>query len=116
MPGKMALFRLGLKLLCFWALLQRVDSEHVRITLEPGQYFTPFRNSYIKVDMKYAHICDRTEIGAFELTVPALVKTMTEVSMITVTQVSIETTTVEAASSATTVGLFFLSSLIRPLA
>lgn len=105
MPGKMALFRLGLKLLCFWALLQRVDSEHVRITLEPGQYFTPFRNSDIKVDMKFAHICDRTEIGAFELTVPALVKTMAEVSMITVTQVSIETTTVEAASSATTVGL-----------
>lgn len=107
---------LGLKVLCFWALLQSVDSEHVRITLEPGQYFTPFRNSYIKVDMKLAHIYDRTEIGAFELTIPALVKTMTEVSKITVTQVSIETTTVEGASSATKVGLFFLSSLIRPLA
>ena len=116
MPGKMALFRLGLKQLCFWALLQSVDSEHVRITLKPGQYLTPFRHSYIKVDMKHAHICDRTEIGAFELTVPALVKTMNEFSMITVTQVSIETTKVEAASSATNVGLFFLSSLIRPLA
>lgn len=112
----MALFRLGLKQLCFWALLQSVDSEHVRITLEPGQYYTPFRHSYIKVDMELAYICDRTEIGAFELTIPALLKTMTEVSIITVTQVSIETTTVEAASSATTVGLFFLSSLIRPLA
>lgn len=116
MPGKMALFGLDLKVLCFWALLQSVASEHVRITLEPGQYFNPFRNSYLKVDMKLAQIFDRTEVGVFALTVPALVKTMTEVSMVTVTQVSIETTAVEAASSATTVGLFFLSSLIQPFA
>lgn len=49
--------------------------------------------------MKPAHTCDRTETGAFELTVPALVKTMTEVSMVTVTQVSMETNTVEACSA-----------------
>ncbi|MCJ1347661.1 hypothetical protein MMC31_005889 [Peltigera leucophlebia] len=98
----MVLFGLDLKVLCFWALLQSVASEHVRITLEPGQYFNPFRNSYVKVDMKLAQIFDRTEVGVFALTVPALVKTMTEVSMVTVTQVSIETTAVEAASSATT--------------
>lgn len=55
---------------------------------------------------------DRTEIAAFELTVPALVKTMTEVSMVTVSQLSMETTTVEGAPSAgaTAVGIFFLSS------
>lgn len=116
MLGKMTLFRLDLKLLCFWALLQTVDSAHVRITLKPGQYFTPFRNSHIKVDMKLAHIQDRTGTGAFELTVPALVKTMTEVSTITVTQVSIEATTVERACSEITVGLFYLYSLIRTLA
>lgn len=55
--------------------------------------------------MKPAHTCGRTEIGAFELTVPALVKTMTELSMVTVTQVSMKTTTVEGACSATAVGL-----------
>lgn len=47
---KMPLFRLGLVVTCFWALLQWVDSEHVRITLRPGQYFAPspppFGNSY----------------------------------------------------------------------
>lgn len=61
---------------------------------------------------------DRTEIGAFELTVPALVKTMTEVSMVTFTQLSMETTTEEGACSAavTAVGIFFLSSPIQTLA
>lgn len=62
---------------------------------------------------------DRTEIGAFELTVPALVKSMTEVSMVTVTQLSMETTTVEGACSAaatTAVGIFFFSSRTHTLA
>lgn len=61
---------------------------------------------------------DRTEIGVFELTVPALVKTMTEVSMVTVSQLSMETTTVEGArpAVATVVGIFFLSSRTRTLA
>lgn len=66
--------------------------------------------------MKPAHTCGRTEIGAFELTVPALMKTMTELSVVTITQVSMETTTVDGACSATAVGLFFLSSLIQTLA
>lgn len=72
----------------------------------------------IKVDRnrKLAHIYDRTEIGAFEVTIPALVKTMTQVSMITVTQVSIETNTREGASSGTAVGLILLSSGTRTLA
>lgn len=58
---------------------------------------------------------DRTEIGVFELTVPALVKTMTEVSMVTVSQLSRE---VEGARSAvaTGVGIFFLSSRTQTLA
>ena len=38
----------------------------------------------------------RTEVGSFELTIPAMVKTTTEVSMVTVTQVSVQTTTVSA--------------------
>lgn len=38
----------------------------------------------------------RTEVGSFELTIPAVVKTTTEVSMVTVTQVSVQTTTVSA--------------------
>lgn len=65
-----------------------------------------------------SHMPDRTEIGAFELTVPALVKTMTEVSLVTVTQLSMETTTVEGACStaATAVGIFFLSSRTQTLA
>lgn len=40
--------------------------------------------------------CHRTELGSFELTIPAMVKTTTEVSMVTVTQVSVQTTTVSA--------------------
>lgn len=61
---------------------------------------------------------DRSEIGALELTVPALVKTMTELSLVTVTQLSMETTTVEGARSAagTAVGIFFLSSRTQTLA
>lgn len=38
----------------------------------------------------------QTEVGSFELTIPAMVKTTTEVSMVTVTQVSVQTTTVSA--------------------
>lgn len=108
----MSLFGLALIVICFWPLLQRVDSEHVRVTLQPGQYFTPphpFLQFLLKEVVKPAHTCPtRTEIGAFELTVPALVKTMTEVSMVTVTQLSMETTTVEGACStaATAVGVF----------
>lgn len=122
---KMSLFRLGLIVICFWPLLQRVDSEHVRVTLQPGQYFTPplplplLWQIHIKRSYETcSHMPDRTEIGAFELTVPALVKTMTEVSMVTVTQLSMETTTVEGACStaATAVGIFFLSSRTQTLA
>lgn len=125
---KMSLFRLGLIVICFWPLLQSVDSEHVRVTLQPGQYFTPSPPSpppppFVAIHIKRSyetcsHMPDRTEIGAFELTVPALVKTMTEVSLVTVTQLSMETTTVEGACStaATAVGIFFLSSRTQTLA
>lgn len=44
----MALFKLGLKVVYFWVLLQTVDSEHVRVTLERGRYFTPLAYSYKK--------------------------------------------------------------------
>lgn len=77
-----------------------------------GTVFHPFWQFILKVDMNPTHTCDRTEIGAFELTIPALVKTMTEVSMLTVTRLSMETTTVEGACSATAVGLFLFSSRI----
>lgn len=119
---KMSLFRLGLIVIYFWPLLQRVDSEHVRMTLQPGQYFTPpppFVAIHIKRSYETcSHMPDRTEIGAFELTVPALVKTMTELSMVTVTQLSMETTTVEGpcSTAATAVGIFFLSSRTQTLA
>lgn len=58
---------------------------------------------------------DRTEIGVFELTVPALVKTMTEVSMVTVSQLSREVEGVRSAA-ATAVGIFLLSSRTQTLA
>lgn len=59
---KMSLFRLGLIVICFWPLLQRVDSEHVRVTLQPGQYFTPaplplLWQFILKEVMKPAHTC-----------------------------------------------------------
>lgn len=119
----MSLFRLGLTVICFWPLLQRADSEYVRVTLRPGQYFTrlPFWQFTFKRSFEAcSHMPpDRTEIGAFELTVPALVKTMTEVSLVTVTQLSMETTTVGGACSAaatTAVGIFFFSSRTHTLA
>ncbi|MCJ1468949.1 hypothetical protein MMC07_007579 [Pseudocyphellaria aurata] len=43
----------------------------------------------------------QTELGSFELTIPPMVKTATEVSMITVTQVSVQTTTVSALTTVT---------------
>lgn len=58
---KMSLFRLGLVVICSWALLQKVDSEHVRVTLRPGQYFItpspPFWQFILEEVMRPAHTC-----------------------------------------------------------
>ena len=54
----------------------------------------------------------RTEVGSFELTIPAVVKTTTEVSMVTVTQVSVQTTTVSALTTVS--GLCAATSVSAP--
>ena len=61
--------------------------------------------------MRLAADLYRTELGSFQLTIPEMVKTTTEVSMVIVTQVSVQTTTVSMTTTFS--GLCSATSVMR---
>lgn len=85
-------FRLCLSLSCLSFLARMIDAQDlqqsVAITLASGQYVSQFCPSMRSADL------DRSTIESFQLTVPVVVQTATQVSMVTVTQMSMQTSTV----------------------